>query len=95
MATEIIRRRVCDICGDSDGVATFRIGAVGEGRGVSPDLCARHQEPIREAMAAVPKSRSAGGLRKAPPVRTEAEIKKLRRRTTARRVDNDNHRMRG
>lgn len=80
MATQIIKQRVCDICGDDRGVRTFRLGVVGDGRGVSPDLCAKHCKPIEEAMAAVPPARSGSPLRKAPPVRTEAQVKKLRRK---------------
>lgn len=80
VATQIIKQRVCDICGSQEGVKTYRVGLVGNGRGVSPDLCETHQGPINEAMAAVPTTRSSGALRKAPPVRTEAQIKKLRKR---------------
>lgn len=80
MATQIIKQRVCDICGSQEGVRTYRVGLVGNGRGVSPDLCEAHQGPIKEAMAAVPKGRSSGALRKAPPVRTEAQIKRLRKK---------------
>jgi hypothetical protein len=80
MATQIIKQRVCDICGSGEDVKTYRVGVVGNGRGVSPDLCAEHREPIEKVMAAVPKGRSSAGLRKAPPVRTEAQIKKLRKK---------------
>jgi hypothetical protein len=80
MATQIIKQRVCDLCGSDEGVTTFRVGVVGKGRGVSPDLCEAHQAPLREAMAAVPTSRSSSALRKVPPVRTEAQVKKLRKR---------------
>lgn len=80
MATQIVKRRVCDICGGADGIKTYRLGVVGNGRGVSPDLCEEHQKPIEEAMAAVPKTRPGSPLRKAPPVRTEAEIRKLRKK---------------
>lgn len=80
MAMEITKRRVCDICGDGGGIKTYRVGVVGNGRGVSPDLCAEHAKPLEEAMAAVPKGRSSSGLRKAPPVRTEAQVRKLRKR---------------
>ena len=80
MAVQIKKQRVCDLCGSDEGVVTYRVGLVGKGRGVSPDLCEAHQAPLREAMAAVPKGRSSSSLRKAPPVRTEAQIKKLRKR---------------
>lgn len=80
MATQITKKRVCDLCQSDEGVRTYRIGLVGDGRGVSPDLCAEHQKPIEEAMAAVPKGRSSSSLRKAPPVRTEAQVKRLRRK---------------
>ena len=80
MATKIIKQRVCDICADDDKIKTYRLGLVGNGRGVSADLCAEHQKPIEEAMAAVPKGRSSSALRKAPPVRTPAQVKKLRKK---------------
>ena len=80
MAVKTTKLRVCDLCGSDEGVTTYRVGLVGKGRGVSPDLCTEHEKPLKEAMAAVPKSRSSSGLRKAPPVRTEAQIKKLRKR---------------
>lgn len=80
MAIQVTKRRTCDICKSDDGVRTYRVGIVGEGRGVSPDLCKKHQQPLDEAMAAVPKGRSGSSLRKAPPVRTEAQVKKLRKR---------------
>ena len=80
MATQIIKQRVCDVCGSHDGVRTYRVGVVGNGRGVAPDLCAEHQEPLEKVMAAVPKGRTATGLRKQPKVKSEAEIKKLRKR---------------
>lgn len=80
MATQIIKQRVCDICGSDADVKTYRVGVVGNGRGVSPDLCVEHAKPLEEAMAAVPKGRSSSGLRKAPPVRTEAQVKKLRKK---------------
>ena len=80
MAVQVKKLRVCDLCGSDDGVKTYRVGLVGDGRGVSPDLCGAHQEPLKEAMAAVPKNRSSGALRKAPPVRTEAQVRKLRKR---------------
>lgn len=79
MATKIIRSKVCDMCNSDEGVKTYRIGIVGNGRGVAPDLCEIHQKPIEEAMEAVPASRPAGGLRKQPKVKTEAEVRKLRK----------------
>ena len=78
MAVSIIKQRVCDICGSDAGVKTYRVGVVGKGRGVAPDLCVIHQQPLEEAIAAVPKGRSSSGLRKAPPVRTEAQVRRLR-----------------
>ena len=80
MAVQISKQRVCDLCGSREGIVTYRVGVVGKGRGVSPDLCEEHGEPIREAMAAVPRSRSTSSLRKAPPLRTEAQVRKLRKR---------------
>ena len=77
---QVKRVRSCDLCGAEDGVKTYRVGLVGNGRGESPDLCVKHAKPLEEAMAAVPKGRPSGGLRKAPPVRTEAQVKKLRRK---------------
>ena len=79
MATQIIKSKVCDLCGSSEDVKTYRVGVVGNGRGVAPDLCTEHQKPIEEVMAAVPGNRPAGGLRKQPKVKTEAEIAKLRK----------------
>jgi hypothetical protein len=85
MAVEIIKQRVCDLCGSDSEVKTYRVGLVGNGRGVAPDLCVEHAEPLERAMAAVPKTRSSSGLRKAPPVRTEAQVQRMRhkRRKTA------------
>lgn len=80
MATQIIKKRVCDLCGSDDGVRTWRVGLVGDGRGKSPDLCSEHQEPLIRVMAAVPKGRSSSSLRKAPPVLTEAQVKRLRKK---------------
>lgn len=80
MALQVKKVRSCDLCGSEEGVKTYRVGLVGNGRGVSPDLCAEHEKPFQEAMAAVPRARPSGGLRKAPPVRTEAQVKKLRKR---------------
>lgn len=80
MATQIIKQRVCDVCGSGDGVKTYRVGVVGNGKGVAPDLCADCQEPIELVMAAVPKGRTATGLRKQPKVRSEAEVKRLRKK---------------
>lgn len=80
MATQIIKRRVCDICGGDTDVRTYRVGRVGNGRGVAPDLCVEHQEPLETVMKAVPKGRTSTGLRKAPPVRTEAQVKRLRKK---------------
>lgn len=80
MATQIIKQRVCDVCGSDKDVKTYRVGVVGNGRGVAPDLCVVHQEPIEAVMAAVPTGRTATGLRKQPKVKSEAEVKKLRKR---------------
>ena len=80
MAVQIKKQRVCDLCGSEKGVITYRVGLVGKGRGVSPDLCDEHSKPLEAAIKAVPKNRSSSALRKAPPVRTEAQIKKLRKR---------------
>lgn len=80
MATQIIKQRVCDICGSDDDIKTYRVGLVGNGRGAAPDLCAKDREPIERIMEAVPKGRSGSTLRKAPPVRTEAQVKKLRKK---------------
>lgn len=80
MATQIIKLRVCDLCGSDKGVKTYRVGVVGNGRGVAPDLCTEHQEPIEAVMKAVPKGRSTTGLRRQPPVRSAAEVKKLRKK---------------
>ena len=77
---EVAKRRVCDMCGSGEGIKTYRVGVVGNGRGVSPDLCTEHAKPLEEAMAAVPQGRSSSSLRKAPPVRTEAQVKKLRKK---------------
>ena len=79
MATQIIKQRVCDICGSHEDVKTYRVGVVGNGRGVAPDLCAEHQKPIEAVMKAVPKG-AATGLRKQPKVRSTAEVKKLRKK---------------
>jgi hypothetical protein len=80
MATQIIKQRVCDLCGSAEGIKTYRVGVVGNGRGVAPDLCEEHAEPLETVMSAVPKGRTATGLRKQPKVKSEAEIKKLRRK---------------
>ena len=80
MATQIIKQRVCDLCGSHDEVKTYRVGVVGNGKGVAPDLCGVHQKPIEEVMAAVPKGRTATGLRKQPRVKSEAEVKRLRKK---------------
>lgn len=80
MATQIIKQRVCDICGGREGIRTYRVGVIGEGRGVTPDLCAEHQEPLESIMAAVPNGRTGTGLKKQPKVKTEAEVKKLRKK---------------
>ena len=80
MATQIIKQRVCDLCGSDEGVRTYRVGVVGNGRGVAPDLCAEHQKPLEQVMAAVPRGRTATGLRKQPKVKSEAEVKRLRRK---------------
>lgn len=80
MATQIIKQRVCDFCGSDEGIRTYRVGVVGNGRGVAPDLCTVHQEPIEALMAAVPKGRNATGLRKQPKVKSDAEVKKLRKK---------------
>lgn len=80
VAVQVIKSKVCDICGSSEDVTTYRVGVVGNGRGVAPDLCGEHKKPLEEAMAAVPGTRPAGGLRKQPKVKTEAEVRKLRKR---------------
>lgn len=80
MAVEIIKQRVCDICGSGEDVKSYRVGVVGNGRGVAPDLCEEHRQPIEAVMAAVPKGRSSSTLRKQPKVRSEAEVKRLRKR---------------
>lgn len=80
MATRITKQRVCDMCGSDDDVKTYRVGIIGKGRGVAPDLCGVHQNPIEAVMAAVPTGRTATGLRKQPKIKTEAEVKKLRKR---------------
>lgn len=80
MATQIIKQRVCDLCGSDEDVKTYRVGVVGNGKGVAPDLCAEHRKPLDEVMAAVPRGRTATGLKKQPPVRSEAQVRKLRKR---------------
>jgi hypothetical protein len=80
MATQIIKQRVCDLCGSDTAVKTYRVGVVGNGRGVAPDLCGEHQKPIEAVMKAVPKGRTATGLRKQPKVKSSAEVKKLRKK---------------
>lgn len=65
---------------------SYRIGVVGDGgRGVVSDLCEKHRVPIEQAMAAAPRGRSASPLRKAPVVRTEEEVAKLRRKPPRRK----------
>lgn len=80
MAVEIIKQRVCDMCGSAESIKAYRVGRVGDGRGVAPDLCTEHAEPLETVMEAVPKGRTATGLRKQPKVKTAAEVKRLRKK---------------
>ena len=80
MAVQVIKSKVCDICGSNEDVTTYRVGVVGRGRGVAPDLCGEHSKPLNEAMSAVPGHRPVGGLGKQPQVKTEAEVRRLRKR---------------
>lgn len=80
MAVEIIKQRVCDMCGSGEGIRTYRVGVVGDGRGVAPDLCTEHAEPLEKVMSAVPKGRSTSTLRKQPKVKSMAEVKRLRKK---------------
>ena len=80
LARGLLGGRVCDLCGSDEDVKTYRVGVVGDGKGVAPDLCAEHRRPLDEVMAAVPKGRTATGLKKQPPVRSEAQVRKLRKR---------------
>lgn len=79
MAVRIVKEVVCDDCGADEGVKSYRVGIVGNGRGVAPDLCPTHAERLEELMATAPK-RGTSKLRKQPPVRTTAEIKAKRRK---------------
>lgn len=79
MAVRITKELVCDECGSDDNVKSYRVGIVGNGRGVAPDLCEAHSERLRQLIATSP-SRNVSGLRKPPKVRTTAEVKAQRRK---------------
>jgi len=81
MAVRIVKEVVCDECGSDAGVKSYRIGVIGNGRGVTPDLCEVHAARVEELIATAPR-RNASGLRKPPPVRTATEVQKKRRKRT-------------
>lgn len=74
VATEVIRRRVCDVCGSADGVEKVRITQLDGGNKVTKtktvDLCTKQEDgspghiiPILDAISARDTVRP-GGLRK-------------------------------
>lgn len=79
MAVRIVKDIVCDECGSDVGVRSYRVGVVGDGRGVSPDLCPEHATRLDELIATAPQ-RNASRLRKPPTVRTVAEVNKQKRK---------------
>lgn len=79
MAVRIVKEIVCDECGADEGVKSYRVGIVGNGRGVAPDLCPEHAERLEELMATA-STRGTSKLRKPPQVRTVAEVKAQRRK---------------
>jgi hypothetical protein len=81
MAVRIVKEVVCDECGSEINVRSYRVGRIGDGRGVTPDLCDAHAARLEELIASAPR-RNASGLRKPPPVRTAAEVQKRRRKRT-------------
>lgn len=82
MAVRITKHLICDECGSDAEVKSYRVGVVGDGRGVTPDLCETHGGPLDQLIATAPK-RSTSGLRKPPQVRTTAEVKAQRRKRSA------------
>lgn len=82
MAVRIVKEIVCDECGSDEGVKSYRVGIIGDGRGVSPDLCPEHGARLDELMATAPK-RNASKLRKPPQVHTVAEVNKAKRKRLA------------
>ena len=50
MAVRIVKDIVCDECGSDEGVRSYRVGVVGDGRGVSPDLCPEHAARLDETI---------------------------------------------
>jgi hypothetical protein len=72
VAIETSRYRVCDVCGEKEGVQRVRITLLGEngsGQTSTVDLCEEHRKPIVEAMSAKPK-----GLRKPRAVASRKEV---------------------
>lgn len=80
MAVRIVKERVCDICQSDEGVKSYRVGLIGDGRGTSPDLCGEHAAPIEKVMAAAKATKPQAGLRKPRTVTTPEAIAKQRRK---------------
>lgn len=81
MATEVIRRRVCDACGATDDVKRYRLSRLEEEQQASSlDLCPEHGAPV-ERLLAIRKEVPRGKKRAVVPMREVVAL----RRTPARR----------
>lgn len=81
MATEVIRRRVCDACGQTDDVKRYRLSRLDEEQRASTlDLCPDHGAPV-ERLLELRKEVPRGRKRTVTPMREVVALK----RTAGRR----------
>ena len=82
MAIQVVRMRVCDVCGSDQSVKKYRLVRVeGKTRMITMDLCDEHGTPIEELMAAKPVPRRT--KRKVTPL---AEAKSATKRAPRKKV---------
>lgn len=84
---KVTRMRVCDICGNEQGVCRYRITKLEDSaqRTGTVDLCSEHGDVVEAAMGAAPMSRR--GRKSAKPVVSLDDIPKKRtaKKTPARK----------
>lgn len=83
MVVQTIRQRICDECGSSDKVEQYRIVYVRIARTLTVDLCPEHGAPLEAWAKKLPTGKR--GKTVGQPVVSEAEVRKARRTTTARK----------
>lgn len=78
MGEQVVRRIVCDMCGDDGPTKRFRVTDTESGESAAPDLCAKCQEPLKLIFEHLPTGR--GGRARKRVVYDDPGISALKRK---------------